>query len=146
MIITIGRCGYEQAAFTLAERYHDFASLVSLCHRDGVYPPSENPHLERIHGYIEKYKEDFTTELFQWYIQHGELRTMFEQEVASSTFLEAFFRERPNPSISWIHDLGEQQFDYAGAALLQDADTATNLESKKVRDLSLSLDLQLISF
>ncbi|KAF9533020.1 hypothetical protein CPB83DRAFT_903494 [Crepidotus variabilis] len=129
---TLRRCGYEQAAFTLAEQYQDFASLVSLCHRETVYPPEDNPHLERIQGYIEKFKEDFTTELFQWYIQNGELRTMFEQEPSTSKFLDSFFRERPHPSISWIHDLGKERFDFAATALLLDADTATNLEAKQL--------------
>jgi hypothetical protein len=69
----LGRYGYEEAAFDLAEQYQDFASLVNLCHRETVYPPSENPHLERIQTYIEKFKEDFTTELLQWYIQRGML-------------------------------------------------------------------------
>jgi nuclear pore complex protein Nup133 len=67
-----GRCGYEEAAFELAEKYQDFSSLVNLCHRETVYPPSENPHHRRIQTYIEKFKEDFTSELFKWYIQHGE--------------------------------------------------------------------------
>lgn len=68
---TLRRCGHEKAAYSLAEQYHDFASLVALCHRDTVYPPEENPHAARIQQYIQRYKEDFTNELFQWYIQHG---------------------------------------------------------------------------
>ncbi len=72
LTVYLGRCGYEEAAFELAEKYQDFASLVNLCHRETVYPPSENPHYRRIQAYIEKFKEDFTNELFSWYIQHGE--------------------------------------------------------------------------
>jgi len=116
-----------------------------------VYPPQDNPHAERIHSYIQKFKEDFTTELFQWYIQHGEpvcnlankqstyfyhageVRTMFEQEAAHAVYMDAFFRERPNAAISWIHDLGKASYGSAASALLKDAENATNLEGKHVR-------------
>lgn len=66
-----GVCGHEEAAYSLAEHYQDFANLVALCHRETVFPPEENPNAERIQSYIQQFKEDFTTELFQWYIQHG---------------------------------------------------------------------------
>jgi nuclear pore complex protein Nup133 len=66
-----GTCGHEEAAYSLAEHYQDFTSLVALCHRETVFPPEENPNAERIQAYIQQFKEDFTTELFQWYIQHG---------------------------------------------------------------------------
>lgn len=144
-----GRCGYEEAAFELAEKYQDFASLVNLCHRETVYPPSENPHYHRIQAYIEKFKEDFTSELFQWYIQYGELchvaycrnliwrcsaeiRTMFEQETSYAKNMDVFFRERPNSAISWIHDLGQGRYGSVSHALLKDADGASNLDGKHV--------------
>jgi nuclear pore complex protein Nup133 len=66
-----GRCGYEESAYGLAERYQDFDTLVALCHKDTVYPPGENPHAARIQSYIQRFKDNFTTALFQWYIQHG---------------------------------------------------------------------------
>ncbi|CAA7271672.1 unnamed protein product [Cyclocybe aegerita] len=127
---TLRRCGHEESAYNLAEQYHDFSTLVALCHRDAVYPPQGNPNAERIRTYIHKFKEDFTTELFQWYIQHGEIRTMFEQEAECGPYMDAFFREGPNSAVSWIHDLGKSRFGSAANALLHDAGQATNLEGK----------------
>ena len=69
--LTSGRCGHADSAFSLAEKYHDFANLVALCHRDTVYPSHENPNATRIESYIQLFKEDFSNELFHWYIQHG---------------------------------------------------------------------------
>lgn len=66
-----GRNGFASQAFKLAEDYRDFRSLASLCHKDTVYPPQKNPHASRIQSYIKRFKEDFTTELCQWYIEHG---------------------------------------------------------------------------
>jgi len=57
---------------------------------------------------------------------------MFEQEAAHAVYMDAFFRERPNTSISWIHDLGKARFGSAASALLKDADSASNLEGKHV--------------
>ena len=71
LIEPVGRNGFADEAFKLAEDYHDFRSLASLCHKGKVYPPEENPNAARIKTYIEKFKEAFTTELYQWYIEHG---------------------------------------------------------------------------
>ena len=64
---------HAQHAFQLAEDYLDFRNLASLCHTETVYPPENNPNAARIQSYIEKFKEAFTTELYQWYIEHGRL-------------------------------------------------------------------------
>lgn len=62
---------HAQYAFQLAEDYLDFRNLASLCHTETVYPPEKNPNAARIQSYIDKFKEAFTTELYQWYIEHG---------------------------------------------------------------------------
>ncbi|KIM49090.1 hypothetical protein M413DRAFT_95576 [Hebeloma cylindrosporum] len=129
---TLRTCGHEEAAYSLAEHYQDFTSLVALCHRQTVFPPEENPNVERIQSYIQQFKEDFTTELFQWYIQHGEIRTMFNQEAQTREYLDIFFKKRPNIGISWIHDIGTANCISASSALLQGAETAVNLEVKHI--------------
>ncbi|KAF5315570.1 hypothetical protein D9611_004731 [Ephemerocybe angulata] len=127
---TLRRTGHHQEAFLLAEKYDDFASLVALCHRDTIYPPEANPHFERIQTYIKTYKENFTNELYQWYIQHGELRIMFSQEVAQSAFIDRFFEKKPNPGISWLHDISKERFADASSALLAESKGANNLDVK----------------
>lgn len=127
---TLRRTGHQEDAFHLAELYHDFASLVELCHRDTNYPPEANPNAERIEGYIAKYEEKFTNELYQWYIQHGELRIMFSQEAEQSAFIDTFFDKKPNPGISWLHDVSKEQFGDAAAALLAESKRANNLQAK----------------
>ena len=64
---------HAQYAFQLAEDYLDFRNLASLCHTETVYPPEKNPNAARIRSYIDKFKEAFTMELYQWYIEHGRL-------------------------------------------------------------------------
>jgi nuclear pore complex protein Nup133 len=66
-----GRTGHNEAAFSLAEKYRDFSSLAALCHRDTIYPPEENPNIERIQKYMDRFKYEFAQELYKWYIQHG---------------------------------------------------------------------------
>ncbi|EIW51716.1 uncharacterized protein TRAVEDRAFT_136690 [Trametes versicolor FP-101664 SS1] len=122
------RNGFANEAFKLAEDYHDFRSLASLCHKGKVYPPEENPNAARIETYIEKFKEAFTTELYQWYIEHGELRTMFAE--GHNEYLDAFFAEHSHPGISWIHDLGRGRYALASQALLTEAEHAPELVSK----------------
>ena len=63
--------GFATRAFELAEKYRDFRSLAALCNKDLVYPSDQNPHATRIAGYIERFRDEFTDELYQWYIEHG---------------------------------------------------------------------------
>ncbi|KAJ7632668.1 hypothetical protein FB45DRAFT_978375 [Roridomyces roridus] len=130
LTIYLGRHGHASAAFALAEKYRDFSSLAALCHQDGVYPPHQNPNALRIQTYIDRFKEEFTTELYRWYIQHGELRVMFSQDEVHSGFLDKYFATHPDPSISWIHDLGQRRYEAAAAALLTESQNAAQLNTK----------------
>lgn len=67
----LGTHDHAQYAFKLAEDYRDFRTLASLCHKEQVYPPDQNPHAIRIQSYINKFKEEFTMALYQWYIEQG---------------------------------------------------------------------------
>ncbi|TFK29976.1 methyltransferase type 11 [Coprinopsis marcescibilis] len=136
MLETLRRTGHQAAAFALAEQYQDFESLVALCHRETIYPPENNPNFERIQAYIARYKESFTDELYQWYIQHSELRTMFSQEHEQSAFIDRFFAKKPNPGISWLHEVANKRYGTASSDLLEEAGRANQLE---VKHLMLSL-------
>ncbi len=87
--------------------------------------------------YIERFQDDFTRELYQWYIQHGELRVMFSYDDEKG-YIDRFFAEKPNPSVSWLHDIGKQRFGDASNVLLHEARGAVNLESKHVGEVELS--------
>ncbi|KAL4265228.1 nucleoporin Nup133 family protein [Pleurotus pulmonarius] len=128
---TIRRVGYPHPALSLAETYRDFSSLAALCHRDTVYPPHENPWITDIQRYIERFKDDFAFELFQWYIQHGELRIMFAQEDLYSIYFDRFFAAHPHPSIAWLHDLGKGRYESTAQTLLEEANRSTNLPSRQ---------------
>ena len=72
----------ERHAFKLAEDYRDFNSLVDLCHSSSpIYPITSNIHANKVEEYIEKYKEEFTDELYHWYIEHGDYILLFSQLV-----------------------------------------------------------------
>jgi len=62
---------FATRAFELAEKYRDFRSLAALCNKDLVYPLDQNPHASKISEYIERFRDEFTEELYQWYIEHG---------------------------------------------------------------------------
>ncbi|KAK0485184.1 Non-repetitive/WGA-negative nucleoporin C-terminal-domain-containing protein [Armillaria novae-zelandiae] len=124
--------GHAVAAFSLAEKYRDFTSLAALCHRETVYPPEQNPNVPRIQNYIELYKDEFATELYRWYIQHGELRVLFSLDESHTGYMDKFFADNANPLISWIHDLGQGRYASAAQALLVESGEATNIASKQL--------------
>ncbi|KAI0094031.1 Non-repetitive/WGA-negative nucleoporin C-terminal-domain-containing protein [Irpex rosettiformis] len=122
------RNGFQEQAFELAERYRDFRSLASLCHKEKIYPPEENPHAKRIQSYIDKFREEFASELYQWYIEHGELRTLYALD--QPAHLDKFFAEHEYPNISWIHDIERGRYGLAANSLLSEAQHAPELSSK----------------
>ncbi|KAG6814378.1 hypothetical protein H0H92_010964 [Tricholoma furcatifolium] len=127
---TLRRNGHSGAAFSLAEKYRDFSGLASLCHKETVYPPEDNPNSLRIQAYIERFKDEFTTELYRWYIQHGELRVLFAHDHTHNAHIDKYFAENPDDSISWIHALGQGSYATASATLLKEAEQANNLDAK----------------
>jgi len=70
--------GFATRAFKLAENYRDFRSLAALCNKDLVYPPDQNPHASKIAEYIERFRDEFTDELYQWYIEHGISHVLYQ--------------------------------------------------------------------
>lgn len=104
---------------------------MSLCHTGKVYPPQESPNASRIEAYIERFKEAFSTELYQWYIEHGELRTMFARHNHTG-YMDLFFAEHPHPSISWLYDLGRGRYSLASQALQSEAEHASEIVSMQV--------------
>ncbi|KAK0450161.1 Non-repetitive/WGA-negative nucleoporin C-terminal-domain-containing protein [Armillaria borealis] len=129
---TLRKNGHAAAAFSLAEKYRDFTSLAALCHRETVYPPEQNPNAPRIQNYIELYKDEFATELYRWYIQHGELRVLFSLDESHTGYMDKFFADNTNPLISWVHDLGHGRYAAAARALLVESGEATNIASKQL--------------
>ena len=56
-------------AFKLAETYRDFHALSELSHHasaDKVIATSD-----RIQGYIDRFRGEFTSQLYKWYIEQG---------------------------------------------------------------------------
>ncbi|EPQ58276.1 hypothetical protein GLOTRDRAFT_57100 [Gloeophyllum trabeum ATCC 11539] len=133
---TIRRIGYPDKAFALAEHYHDLRSLASLCHKEKVYPPEENPYADKIRACLDRFREAFAIELFQWYVENGELRTLFAQQEEYGDYIDLYFSHRPNPAISWIKDMGKSRYGAASQALLSVAKKESTLE---VRHLMLSI-------
>ncbi|EIN07336.1 hypothetical protein PUNSTDRAFT_71669 [Punctularia strigosozonata HHB-11173 SS5] len=131
---TLRRNEHADTAFALAEEYQDFRNLAALCHKDTVYPPHQNPHALRIQEYVQRFQEAFTKELFQWYIEHGKFSAN-DNIVVSEQYgqhIDRFFEEHPHRSIAWIHDLGTRNYAPASLALLAEAQSATDLESKEL--------------
>ncbi|KIY72168.1 hypothetical protein CYLTODRAFT_344529 [Cylindrobasidium torrendii FP15055 ss-10] len=116
--------GFISEAFTLGEKYGDFGSLAMLCTRKDVYPPDENPYIEQIAHYLERYNDSFAKELYAMYIKIGELRCLFAQDESHVGYMDRFFYDRPNPQIQWIHEMGQRRYADAAQSLAKAADGA----------------------
>ncbi|KAH9079551.1 Non-repetitive/WGA-negative nucleoporin C-terminal-domain-containing protein [Lactarius deliciosus] len=121
-------------AFELTEKYRDFRSLAALCNKDIVYPLDQNPHASKMGEYIQRFGEEFTDELYQWYIEHGELRTLFSHGERHEDYLDNYLTKNNRPFVSWIQDLEKERFHSAAETLLAESENAGDLAAKEVLD------------
>jgi len=86
--------------------------------------------LAKIQESLEHFREAFAMELFQWYVENGELRTLFAQQEKYSHYIDLYFSEHPNPAISWVNDMGKGRYGAASESLLEVAKNENTLEVK----------------
>ncbi|CAE6375959.1 unnamed protein product [Rhizoctonia solani] len=124
---------YDQGedAFHLAEQYRDFRSLAELCN------DSRLANDLRTQNYLERYQQDFASELYQWYVEHGKLQTLLLQDRIYWPLLHGFLKSTDYPRISWLHDVAVGDFQSTTATLSGEIEKETKLDAKQLL-LSLS--------
>lgn len=148
------RLSRTNAAYDLAERYRDFRSLVVLCNDSNIGSQA------RLHHYIQKYQEDFAFALYDWYLESGEVVSFFSlastkfqcytgrsydlmtQDGTYGPMLSKFLRLRQLPGLAWMQDVVESRIGDAADALLEQAESETNLSEQKVCELCLFLGMR----
>ncbi|GJJ12103.1 hypothetical protein Clacol_006344 [Clathrus columnatus] len=111
--------------FQLAEHYRDFYALSELSYRTPVGLTAG-----RIQNYTDKYKDDFTSQLYRWYIEQGKLQLLFNQDSKNNKYLDDFLEKNPAPRLSWVHDFKNKRYQEAASALLSAARDDTDRETK----------------
>lgn len=116
---------YERAC-SLAEKYHDFETLVRSC--------EELDNKTKLNRYVEEFKEKgFSEFLFKWYMKEGKQGKML---TTRSQDLSNFLKDHDD--INWLHYIGMDKFnDAANSLQILAAKTDENINKKKTL-LSLS--------
>lgn len=110
---------YERA-LSLAEKYEDFDTLITICEIT-----NNNDRLNKYR--IEFQESGFAEHLFKWYMKEGKQSKML---VNTSPFLGKFLENHEN--LYWLYAIQNNQFDKAGDCLLTLAGgEEKNLERKK---------------
>lgn len=119
--------GRADKAFALAEEHHDYKTLTALCFaevRDESGKRAKHSHTSheqetlRVEAFLDRYGMPFADELYQYYIQHGAFRKLFEPQPDHATLVLAFLEAHPQYNrIAWVHDVLLQRFDHASAVL-----------------------------
>lgn len=64
-LASVVRINHADEAFNLAQHHSDFRALVELCNHPVVGSAAKTQY------YIERFREDFAFELYQWFIEKG---------------------------------------------------------------------------
>ncbi|CDU26434.1 uncharacterized protein SPSC_06628 [Sporisorium scitamineum] len=122
-LVSIGR---SDRAFALAEQYHDFRTLVELCNEPTLKSEA------RTDTYLERYQQAFAFELYTWYIEQGQQRTLLEQKPQYSALLLAYLSQPGRDRLGWLHDLALKRFDVASSKLEKIGLAEDNLAQRKL--------------
>ncbi|KAL8293054.1 hypothetical protein RQP46_000748 [Phenoliferia psychrophenolica] len=122
-LVSIGKVPH---AYELAERYHDFRSLVELCNH------AQHGSEKNTRNFLAKYAEAFAFELYQYYVENGRLKALLTPEVAFQDLVTRFLDETENYRISWVNDIAIGRFPHATEALLTVSTTEASLAQKKL--------------
>lgn len=107
-LVAIGR---SDKAFSLAEQYRDFRTLVEL---------STDPTLAseaRLDTYLDRYQEAFAFELYSFYIEHGRPRLVLEQKEQYASLVTSYLSNPQHDRLGWLHDLHLSRFSTASNKL-----------------------------
>ncbi|CDZ97230.1 Nuclear pore complex, Nup133 component (sc Nup133) [Phaffia rhodozyma] len=138
VILDLVKIDRSEQAFELAEHHRDFRALVELCNNPQIGSSA------RVQFYIEKFREDFAFELYQWYIEKGQVKTLLTQDEIYNELVTKFLDSTENSRIAWLHDLSIKRYDYASHSLLKESESEPKLVNKQLM-LSLSKLCQVVN-
>ncbi|TKY89294.1 hypothetical protein EX895_001825 [Sporisorium graminicola] len=122
-LVSIGR---SDRSFALAEQYHDFRTLVELCNEPSLRSEA------RTDTYLERYQQAFAFELYSWYVEHGQQRTLLEQKPQYSMLVLSYLSQPGQDRLGWLHDLALKRFDVASSKLEKIGLVERNLAQRKL--------------
>lgn len=152
-LVEIGRA---EKAYSIAEKWRDYRTLVELCSEELLrndFPQGElikdfgaedkaaelhagkQQTLQRLDRYFETFGESFATEMYEYLVEKGQLHTLMNGfENWREKYLTDFLRSnRKYAKLEWIHDVGLGEFALAANTLNAIAvDQEEDLWSKKV--------------
>ncbi|XP_076802296.1 nuclear pore complex protein Nup133-like [Clavelina lepadiformis] len=127
-ILAIGQ--KEKAAF-LAEKYHDFDILVTLC--------DESHDHERMKPYMRRFAaQGFAKFLFNWYLERKEYRKLLsccDDDMTNQQELKVFLKH--HPKLAWMHQVKSGDYLEACDTLKHIADHEKDSAMNKKNYLSL---------
>lgn len=154
-LVDIGR---SEKAYSIAEKWQDYRTLVELCSEELMrnditmaelnkgassgeekatteLQKSKQQTLQRLERYFENFGERFATEMYEYLVEKGQLQTLMNGfEAWREKYLTNFLRsDKKYAKLEWIHDVGLGEFALAAATLNAIAtDQEEDLWNKKV--------------
>lgn len=152
-LVEIGR---TEKAYSIAEKWQDYRTLVELCSEEllrndpslaeltkgsdtdekaAELHAAKQQTLQRLDRYFEIFGESFATEMYEYLVERGQLHTLMNGfENWRERYLTDFLRSNKKyAKLEWIHDVSLGEFALAANTLNTIAiDQEENLWSKKV--------------
>ncbi|KAH8928173.1 hypothetical protein BT69DRAFT_1346781 [Atractiella rhizophila] len=125
MLKALIRLSSYDDALELAQKYRDYRILVELC----THPTYGGKR--RIEEMIARFAEKFAFQLYQYYIEKGEVRNLLEQDQEYNQILLKFLESTDNPKLAWIHEILLSRHAHAYNELVREACQEKNVDEHK---------------
>eukprot|EP00040_Diaphanoeca_grandis_P019639 m.103864 g.103864 ORF g.103864 m.103864 type:complete len:1154 (-) comp27522_c0_seq1:60-3521(-) len=100
-------CTERTWAYELAEKHHDYTTLVDLCERDG--------RKKELDQYSLKFGNEFVQAKFQWYVREGKRYKLLDQNDGQQLALGNFLQS--HQSLEWLQHIHLSNFNRAHEVL-----------------------------
>lgn len=143
---TLVTCGHKDEARRIAEVYEIYRTLVEILVDDLSAEQNAGNGttvvaiglVEKLREYILAFDYDFAKELYQYYIETKQLKSLLKQFPEFNEYIEKFFESGNYGRISWIHDLSTGKYQKAAQVLANVSATQEGSIANKRLELSIA--------
>lgn len=128
------QCGRGVNAFNIGEAYHDYLTLIEMCHEEGRNAIDEftvGSVVRRLEWYLHVFGYDFAAVLWEYYVSNRQFWNLLHEFPEHRATLTKFFSDGRYPHISWMNDVLIKDFANASASLLKIPEK--NIEKRRIQ-------------
>lgn len=132
--------GMPEKAYEIAEKYHDYGTLVELCHEERPVTDVEREQIvARMNSYFATFGRDFAFTLYSFLMDHRQIEMLLNEFQNFNNYLTEFLADSKFQPIAWMHQLSLSDPQSASQILQSVSENPSVTTSMKSVALAISM-------